>query len=68
MSKQFELDGTVTVEKGMEVPLKINNRVTISSCSPTLRHISKENSSLKTYMHTNGHSSTINNSQDMEAT
>ena len=43
-------------------------KVTISSSNPTPRHISGENSNLKRYMHPRIHSSTIYNSQEMEAT
>ena len=43
-------------------------KVTISSSSPTPRHISGENSNLKRYMHPSIHSSTIYNSQEREAT
>ena len=44
--------------------------VTIWPCNPTPEHISRkdENSNLKRCMHPNVHSSTIYNSQDMEAT
>ena len=54
----------------MEVPLKTKNRVTIRSCNPTPGYISgkDENSNSKRYVHSNIHSSTIHNSQDMEAT
>ena len=45
-------------------------RVTIRSSNPTPGHIpgKDENSNSKRYMHSNVHSSTIYNSQDMEAT
>ena len=48
--------------------LKSKNRVTIWSCNLTLGHISGKNSNSKTYMHPNVPGSTINNSQDVEAT
>ena len=48
--------------------LKKLNTVTIWSGNPTLRHISRENSNLKRYMHPNVHSSTIYNIQDIETT
>ena len=47
---------------------KTKNRVTIWSCNPTPGHISREDSNSKNYMHPYVHSSTIYNSQDMEAT
>ena len=47
--------------------LKTKNRVTIQPSNPTPGHISRENSNSKRYMHPNVHSSTIHNSQDMEA-
>jgi len=43
------------------------NRVAMWSSSTTPGHISVENSNLKKFMHSNVHSSTIYNSQDMEA-
>ena len=46
----------------------ICSRVAILSSNLTHRHISKENSNLKRYMHFNVHSSNIYNSQDMEKT
>ena len=48
--------------------LKKLKRVTVSSCNPTPGHISRENYNLKRYMYPNVHSSTIHDSQDMEAT
>ena len=51
----------------MEVPLKTKNRLTIWSSNHTLGQTSKEDSNSKRYMHTNVHSSTIYNSQGMEA-
>ena len=47
----------------MEIPLKIN----VWSNNLTLGHIFGEDDILKIYMHPNVHSSTIYNSQDMEA-
>ena len=50
--------------------LKTKNRVATWSNNPTPGHISgkEENSNSKRYIHPNVHSSTICNSQDMEAT
>ena len=58
------------MENSLEVPLKTKNRATILSNNATPGHISgkDKNSNLKRYMHHNVHSSTIYNSQDMEAT
>ena len=39
------------------------NTVTMWSCNPTPGHISREKSNLKRYMHSNVHSSTINNTK-----
>ena len=47
---------------------KLKIEFQIWSNNPTLGHISGENHNLKTYMYPNTHSSTIYNSQDMEAT
>ena len=52
----------------MEVPQKTKDRVTIGSSNPTPGHISRENHTLKRYMHPDVHCSSIYNSQDMEAT
>ena len=43
-------------------------RATIWSSNLTSGHTGKQHYNLKTYMHANVHSSTVNNSQDMEAT
>ena len=53
----------------MEVPLKTKNRATVTARNRTPGHISgkDENSNLKRYVHSNAHSSTAYNSQDMEA-
>ena len=53
----------------MEVSLKSKNRATIWSSNTTLGYISgeNENTTLKRYTHPNVDSSTIYNSQDMEA-
>ena len=48
--------------------LKTKNRATIWSRNPPPRCISKRNHNSKRYMHPCVHSSTINSSQDMEAT
>ena len=47
---------------------KLKNRATMWSSNPTPGHISRENYKLKRYSHPYVHSSTIYNSQDMEAT
>ena len=56
-----------TVENSMEVRWKTKSKVTIWSSNSTPGHISRENHDSKRYMHTNVHSSTIYNSQDVEA-
>ena len=57
---------SATVENGMEIPFK--SRVAIWSSNPTPGPISEENSNSKRYRHASVHSSTIYNSQNMEAT
>ena len=47
--------------------LQTKNRVTLWSSNPTPGQISGENYNLEKYMHPNVHSSTICNSQNMEA-
>ena len=58
------------MENSMEAPQKTKKRATIWSSNSTPGYISgkNENSNLKRYMHPNIHSSTIYNSQDIEAT
>ena len=56
-----------TIENSMGFPEKTKNRVVIWSRNPTPGHISGENYNSKRYIHPNVHSSTIHNSQDMEA-
>ena len=51
-------------KKCVEVPLKKKKNY----CMPTSGHISEESHSPKRYMHPSAHSSTIYNSQDVEAT
>ena len=60
----------VTVGNNIEAPLETKNRTTIWSSNPTLRHISRkdESSDLRRYMQPSVHSSTIYNSQEIEAT
>ena len=60
----------VTMENSVEVPQKTKNRTTIQSSNSTSENVSEknENTNLKRCMHPNVYSSTINNSQDMEAT
>ena len=60
--------GAITTENCMEVPQKTKNRTTIQSSNPTPGHAFRENHNSKRYMYPNVHSSTIYNSQDMEAT
>ena len=62
--------GAATMESSMEVPQKTKNRATICPAIPLLGiYLEKdENSNLKRYRHSNVHSSTIYNSQDMETT
>ena len=54
----------------MEVTLKTKNRTTLRPSNPNPGYIfgKDENSNSKRYMHSDVHSSTIYNSQDMEAT
>ena len=56
------------MENNTQVPQKTKNRVTKWSCNPTPGHTSGENYNSKRYRHPNVHSSTIYNSQNMEAT
>ena len=56
------------MENGMEIPQKTKNRITIWSSHPTPGHISRKNRDSKIYICFNVHSSTLYNSQDMEAT
>ena len=51
----------------MEVPKKTKNRVAVWFSNPTPGHISGENSNSKRYIHPYVHSSTVYNSQNMEA-
>ena len=60
--------GAATMENCMEVPQETKNRVAIWSSNPTPRHILRQNYNSKRYMHSDVHSSTIYNSQDMEIT
>ena len=48
--------------------LKTKNKVTVWSSNSTPGHISRENSNLKRCMHLSVHSTTVYNSQDIEAT
>ena len=53
----------------MEVPQKTKkNGITLRSSNSTSGHISGQNYNSKRYMHPYVHSSTICNSQDLEAT
>ena len=60
--------GEATMENSTEVPQKTKNRVAIWSSNPTPGHISRQNYNSKRYMDPYVHSSTIYDSQDMEAT
>ena len=60
--------GTATIGNSMEFPLRTKNRATIGSSNPTPGHIPREKHGLKGYTHPNVHCSTVDNSQDMEAT
>ena len=59
-----------SMENSVEAPQKIKNRTTIWSSKSTSGNISKgnENTNSKRYLHPHVHSSTIYNSQHMEAT
>ena len=54
------------MESNIEVPYIAKNRVIIWLSSHTPGHLSGENFDSKRYMHSNVHSSTIYNSQDVE--
>ena len=56
------------MENGMKALQKAKTRATISFRNPTPGHISRQNGNSKIYMHPYIQSSTIHNSQDMEAT
>ena len=56
------------MENSMAVPQKTENRVAIGSSNHTGGPLSGESSHSKRHMHPCVHSSTIHNSQDMEAT
>ena len=56
------------MENSMEVPHKTKNRITMWSNNPTPGNIPRQNYNLKRYLYSYVHSSTIYNSQDMEAT
>ena len=62
--------GIVTVENSMVIPQKTKSRITIWSSNSTPGYISRENGNInsKRYIHPNVYSSTIYNSQEMEAT
>ena len=65
-SKYSCIVGAAAMENSMEVPQKAKNRIVTWPSNPTPGQISRDNSSLKRYMHPYIHSSTIHNSQDME--
>ena len=64
------LIGTATMENSRKFPQKTKSRVIISVSNPTPGHISRKDKTLnsKRYMHLYVQRSTINNSQDVEAT
>ena len=57
-----------TMENSMEVPQKTKNRTTYDIAIPLLGICLDKIIIQKKYMHSNVHSSTTDNSQDMEAT
>ena len=57
-----------TMGISMEFSQRTKNGTIILSSNPIPEHLSRENHNLKRCMHPNVHCSTINNSQDMEAT
>ena len=59
--------GTTTRENSLECLLKTKNKIAVWSSNPTAGHTSEENYNLKRCMHPYVHSSTVYNSQDMEA-
>ena len=50
--------GAATMEDNMEITQKTKNTVAIQSINPTPRHISRQNSNSKSYMHDYVHSDT----------
>ena len=52
----------------MEDPKETKIELSHDLAVPLLEHISRENHGSKGYMHSSVHCSTVNNSQDMEAT
>ena len=57
------LIGSTTMENSMEIPKKKKKELPYDLAG----HISRENHTLKNYMHPNVHCSIIYNNQDMEA-
>lgn len=59
-----------TMESIMEVPLKAQNRTTMSSSSPISKFISPntQSTALKRYLHISVHCNVIHDSQEMETT
>ena len=68
----YTLGGNVNLynymENGMEVPQKTKYRTTIWSSNDTVGDISRQKHTSKRYLYPYVHSSTIHDSQDMEAT
>ena len=60
--------GIAPMKNRMEVPKETKIELSHDLAVPLLEHISRENHGSKGYMHPNVHCSTVNNSQDMEAT
>ena len=63
----YTVGDSTTVENSMEVPHKTKDRIIIWSSNPTPGYISRQNYTLKRYVHPYVHSSSIHNSQNMAA-
>ena len=59
--------GATTLENSMKVPQKVKNRTTLRSCNYPTGYLPKEYKNTKAYTHVYAYSSTVYNSQDMEA-
>ena len=64
------VNGAATMGNSMKAPSNTANKVTIRSSNPIPGHISRKHEKLEfeRYMYPSAHGSTVNNSQDMEAT
>ena len=60
--------GAAAMQNSVEVPQNTKARATVGPSNPTPGHIPRENHNSRRHMHPNMYSSTIYNSQDMEAT